>query len=176
MMMRGGIDRAELMAALKGKDTKMDKLRFAFMYEAEVDMSVAFQYVKKNKSFNVSLSASATSASRSNILDWAEKLYGQSISTFTAGVKNLLTSDQQLVVTRTVEALTEGKPNPEFDSYLMLDPRAPKSSSSSGGSHVKGPFREASYGAYGRTLMRKQNMSELGFNGVRDVDSSEDKN
>ncbi|CAN8257737.1 unnamed protein product [Cochlearia groenlandica] len=164
MMMRGGIDRAELMAALKGKGTKMDKLRFAIMYlistetinqsevesveaalnEAEADMS-AFQYVKKIKSLNVSLAASANSASRSNIVDWAEKLYGQSISAVTAGVKNLLSSDQQLAVTRTVEALTEGKPNPEFDSYLLLDPRAPKSSLSGGGggSHVKGPFREA---------------------------------
>uniref|UniRef100_M4E6S9 SEC1 family transport protein SLY1 n=1 Tax=Brassica campestris TaxID=3711 RepID=M4E6S9_BRACM len=161
MMMRGGIDRAELMAALKGKGTKMDKLRFAIMYlistetinqsevesveaalnEAGADTS-AFQYVKKIKSLNVSLAASANSASRSNIVDWAEKLYGQSISAVTAGVKNLLSSDQQLAVTRTVEALTEGKPNPEFDSYLLLDPRAPKPSSG-GGSHVKGPFREA---------------------------------
>uniref|UniRef100_A0A1J3IPQ1 SEC1 family transport protein SLY1 n=1 Tax=Noccaea caerulescens TaxID=107243 RepID=A0A1J3IPQ1_NOCCA len=161
MMMRGGIDRAELMAALKGKGTQMDKLRFAIMYlistetinqsevevveaalnEAGADTS-AFQYVKKIKSLNVSLAASASSASRSNIVDWAEKLYGQSISAVTAGVKNLLSSDQQLAVTRTVEALTEGRPNPEFDSYMFLDPRAPKSSSG-GGSHVKGPFREA---------------------------------
>jgi len=162
MMMRGGIDRTELMAALKGKGTKMDKLRFAIMYlistetinqseveaveaalnEAEADTS-AFQYVKKIKSLNASFAAtSANSASRSNIVDWAEKLYGQSISAVTAGVKNLLSSDQQLAVTRTVEALTEGKPNPEIDSYRFLDPRAPKSSSS-GGSHVKGPFREA---------------------------------
>ncbi|KAL1191922.1 SEC1 family transport protein SLY1 [Cardamine amara subsp. amara] len=161
LMMKGGLDRTELMGALKGKGTKMDKLRFAIMYlistetinqsevesveaalkEAEADTS-AFQYVKKIKSLNVSLAASANSASRSNIVDWAEKLYGQSISAVTAGVKNLLSSDQQLAVTRTVEALTEGKPNPEIDSYLFLDPRAPKSSST-GGSHVKGPFREA---------------------------------
>jgi len=41
-----------------------------------------------------------------------------------------------------VEALTEGKPNLETESYLILDPRASKSGSSSS-SHVKGPFREA---------------------------------
>ncbi|WZZ36206.1 hypothetical protein YC2023_019607 [Brassica napus] len=35
-------------------------------------------------------------------------------------VKNLLTGDQQLAVARTVEALAEGKPNPETDSYLFL--------------------------------------------------------
>ncbi|KAL6209151.1 hypothetical protein ACLB2K_020094 [Fragaria x ananassa] len=159
MMARGGIDQKELLAALKGKGTKMDKLRFAIMYlissetinQAEVELveaalrecevdTRAFQYVKKIKSLNVSL-ASANSASRSNIVDWAEKLYGQSISAVTAGVKNFLSSDRQLALTRTVEALMEGKPNPEVDSYLMFDPRAPKPSS--GSNHLKGPFKEA---------------------------------
>ena len=159
MMARGGIDRNELLSVLKGKGTKMDKLRFAIMYlistesipqsevemveaalrEFEVDTS-AFQYVKKIKSLNVSF-ASANSASRSNIVDWAEKLYGQSISAVTAGVKNLLSSDRQLALTRTVEALMEGRPNPEIDSYVLYDPRAPKSSSAA--SHLKGPFKEA---------------------------------
>ncbi|KAI3795618.1 hypothetical protein L1987_38274 [Smallanthus sonchifolius] len=161
MMVRGGIERGELLAVLKGKGTKMDKLRFAIMFlistetipqleveavesvlkESEVDTS-AFQYVKKIKSLNVSL-ASANSASRSNIVDWAEKLYGQSISAVTAGVKNLLSSDHQLAMARTVEALMEGKPNPEIESYLMFDPRAPKSSSASSSGHMKGPFKEA---------------------------------
>lgn len=161
MMVRGGIDRSELLGVLKGKGSKLDKLRFAIMYlissesipqaetemveaalrESEVDTS-AFQYVKKIKSLNVSL-ASANSASRSNIVDWAEKLYGQSISAVTAGVKNLLSSDHQLALTRTVEALMEGRMNPDIDSYLVFDPRAPKSSSGSSSSHLKGPFKEA---------------------------------
>ncbi|GLT85991.1 hypothetical protein SLE2022_041540 [Rubroshorea leprosula] len=161
MLIRGGIDRNELLGVLKGKGSKMDKLRFAIIYlisseninpseveaveaafrESEVDTS-AFQYVKKIKSLNVSL-ASANSASRSNIVDWAEKLYGQSISAVTAGVKNLLASDRQLALTRTVEGLMEGKPNPEIDSYLVFDPRAPKSSSGTSSSHLKGPFKEA---------------------------------
>ncbi|CAN4112590.1 unnamed protein product [Withania somnifera] len=161
MMVRGVIDHSELIGALKGKGTKVDKLRFAIMYlisteslpqsevemietalrESEVD-TTAFQYVKKIKSLNVSL-ASANSASRSNIVDWAEKLYGQSISAVTAGVKNLLSSDHQLALSRTVEALMEGKPNPEIDSYIIFDPRAPKSSSGMSSSHLKGPFKEA---------------------------------
>ncbi|XP_038901550.1 SEC1 family transport protein SLY1-like [Benincasa hispida] len=161
MMARGGIDRNELLSVLKGKGTKMDKLRFAVIYlissetlnqseveavevalrESEVDTS-AFQYVKKIKSLNVSFS-SANSASRSNIVDWAEKLYGQSISAVTAGVKNLLSSDRQLALTRTVEGLMEGKPNPEIDTFLTFDPRAPKSSSGTSSSHLKGPFKEA---------------------------------
>ncbi|VVB04133.1 unnamed protein product [Arabis nemorensis] len=163
MMIRGGsIDMSDLLSVLKGNGTKMDKLRFAIMYlisletinqseveaveaalrEAEVDTS-AFQYVKKIKSLNVSFAASANSESRSNIVDWAEKLYGQSINVVTAGVKNLLSSDQQLAVARAVEALTEGKQNAETDSYLMLDPRASKSGASGSSSHVKGLFREA---------------------------------
>ncbi|XP_055815445.1 SEC1 family transport protein SLY1 [Solanum dulcamara] len=161
MMVRGAIDRSELIGALKGKGTKVDKLRFAIMYlisteslpqsevemietalrESEVD-TTAFQYVKKIKSLNISL-ASTNSASRSNIVDWAEKLYGQSISAVTAGVKNLLSSDHQLALSRTVEALMEGKPNPEIDSYIIFDPRAPKSSSGMSSSHLKGPFKEA---------------------------------
>ncbi|KAJ8530329.1 hypothetical protein K7X08_037164 [Anisodus acutangulus] len=161
MMVRGVIDRNELIGALKGKGTKVDKLRFTIMHlisteslpqsevemietalrESEVD-TTAFQYVKKIKSLNVSL-ASANSASRSNIVDWAEKLYGQSISAVTAGVKNLLSSDHQLALSRTVEALMEGKPNPEIDSYIIFDPRAPKSSSGMSSSHLKGPFKEA---------------------------------
>ncbi|CAL1372952.1 unnamed protein product [Linum trigynum] len=159
MMIKGGIDRSELTSVLKGKGSKMDKLRFAIIYlissetinpqeaelvesalkESEVD-TCAFQYVKKIKSLNVQL-ASANSASRSNIVDWAEKLYGQSLSAVTAGVKNLLSGGRQLALTRTVEALMEGKPNPEIDNYLVLDPRAPKSSSGAGG--LKGPFKEA---------------------------------
>ncbi|TMW99335.1 hypothetical protein EJD97_002730 [Solanum chilense] len=106
MLVRGGIDHNELLGVLKGKMSKADKLRFAIIYlistknmpqsevemieaalrESEVDTS-AFQYVKKIKSLNVSF-ASANSASTSNIVDWAEKLYGQSISAVTAGGGN----------------------------------------------------------------------------------------
>ncbi|PIN00587.1 Vesicle trafficking protein Sly1 (Sec1 family) [Handroanthus impetiginosus] len=159
MMVKGGIDRNELLDVLKGKGTEKDKLRFAVMYlisaenipssdieveeaairESEVDTS-AFQYVKKIKALNVSL-ASASSASRSNIVDWAEELYGQSITAVTDGVKNLLSSDHQLALTRTVDALMEGKPSPEIDSYPVSYPRAPKSTS--GASHLRGPSKEA---------------------------------
>ncbi|KAK9164688.1 hypothetical protein Syun_005590 [Stephania yunnanensis] len=161
MLTKGGIDRNELLSVLRGKGTKVDKLRFAIIYllssentpqseieavetalkESEVD-TCAFQYVKRIKSLNVSL-ASANSASRSNIVDWAEKIYGQSISAMTAGVRNLLSGDRQLALTRTVEALMEGRPDPEIESYLLFDPRAPKSSSGTGSSHSKGPFKEA---------------------------------
>ncbi|CAH8363622.1 unnamed protein product [Eruca vesicaria subsp. sativa] len=160
-MMMGGarINLTDLLSVLKTKGTKMDKLRFAIIYllssdtlnqadvkavelalrEAEADTS-AFQYLKKIKSLNV-VSSAANSASRSNIVDWAEMLYDQSINAVTSGVKNLLTGDQQLAVARTVAALAEGKPNPETDSYLFLDPRASKACTTS---HVMGrSFSEA---------------------------------
>ncbi|MQM02498.1 hypothetical protein Taro_035262 [Colocasia esculenta] len=159
MLTKGSVDRSSLVSLLKGKGTNIDKLRLAITYllsmettpqseveqieaalrESEVD-PCAFQYVKKIKSLNTSLASSATSASKSNIVDWAEKLYGQSISAMTAGMKNLLSAGRQLALTRIVEALMEGKPNPEVDSYVLFDPRAPRSAS---GSHPKGPFKEA---------------------------------
>ncbi|KAF3787703.1 SEC1 family transport protein [Nymphaea thermarum] len=160
LLTKGSVEKGQLLAALRGKGTKADKLRLAIVYllavettpqsdvesleaalrESEVD-TCAFQYVKKIKSLNISL-ASANSASRSNIVDWAEKLYGQSLSAVTAGMKNLLSGGRQLALTRTVEALMEGKPNPDIDSYLLFDPRAPKSSSGMG-NVLRGPFKEA---------------------------------
>ncbi|XP_008812122.2 SEC1 family transport protein SLY1-like [Phoenix dactylifera] len=159
MLTKGSVDKSQLLSLLRGKGTKADKIRLAITYllslettlqsevesieaalrESDVD-TCAFQYVKKIKSLNASLAASASSTSRSNIVDWAEKLYGQSISAVTAGMKNLLSGGRQLALTRTVEALMEGKPNPEVDSYLVFDPRAPRSGS---GAQLKGPFKEA---------------------------------
>ncbi|KAJ0966738.1 hypothetical protein J5N97_023655 [Dioscorea zingiberensis] len=159
MLTKGSVDRSALFSLLTGKGTKVDKLRLAITYllsmeatpqsdleaiesalrESEVD-TCAFQYVKKIKSLNASLASSASSASKSNIVDWAEKLYGQSISAVTAGMKNLLSGGRQLALTRTVEALMEGKPNPEVDSYLVFDPRSPRSGA---GMQLKGPFKEA---------------------------------
>ncbi|XP_078445679.1 sec1/munc18-like (SM) proteins superfamily [Wolffia australiana] len=159
MLSKGNVDRSALVGLLKGKGTKTDKLRLAITYllamettpvseleqieealvMSEVDIS-AFQYVKKIKSLTASFASSATASSRSNIVDWAEKLYGQSISAVTAGMKNLLSGERQLALTRIVEALMEGKPNPEIETYLSFDPRSPRAASSA---HLKGPFKEA---------------------------------
>ncbi|CAN6206621.1 unnamed protein product [Urochloa humidicola] len=159
MLVNGTVDRNTLLSLLRGKGTKEDKLRLAVTYllsfetppsseleqveaalrESEVDMS-AFQYVKRIKALNTQFAAASGTATKSNIVDWAEKLYGQSLSAVTAGVKNLLSDGRQLALTRTVEALMEGKPNPEVDDYLLFDPRAPRSGT---GGQFKGPFREA---------------------------------
>lgn len=158
MSSKGSVDKNQLLSQLKDRGTKEDKLRLAITYllsvettpqselesieailrESEID-TCAFQYVKKMKSLNLSMNSSVASASRSNIVDWAEKLYGQSLSAVTAGMKNLLSGERQLALTRTVEALMEGKPNPEVDSYLLYDPRAPRSGT---GAQLKGSFKE----------------------------------
>jgi sec1 family domain-containing protein 1 len=159
MLVNGTVDRNTLLTLLRGKGTKEDKLRLAVTYllsfetppsseleqveaelrESEVDMS-AFQYVKRIKALNTQFAAASGTATKGNIVDWAEKLYGQSLSAVTAGVKNLLSDGRQLALTRTVEALMEGKPNPEVDDYLLFDPRASRSGT---GGQFKGPFREA---------------------------------
>ena len=158
MLARGSVDRNALLTILKGKGTKEDKLRTAIVYllaievtpaaeieaiegalkEADIDIS-SFLYVKKMKSLNSTLVAAA-SGSRNNLVDWAEKLYGQSLSAVTAGVKNLLSGARQLAVTRAMESLMEARPGPETEAYLVFDPRSPKSSSLG---HLQGTFKEA---------------------------------
>ena len=72
-----------------------------------------------------------------------------------AGVKNLLAGEQQAAVTVAVEALMEGRPNPETDAYAVFDPkarragracctsaRAPRQGSARGG-RVTWPFAAA---------------------------------
>jgi sec1 family domain-containing protein 1 len=159
MLAKESVDRSVLLSLLKGKGTKEDKLRLAITYllsfespvpselemietalkESEVEIS-AYQYVKRIKSLNASFTNSSSVASRSNIVDWAEKLYGQSISAVTAGMKNLLSAGRQLALTRTVDALMEAKPGMEVDSYLFFDPRAPRAGT---GAQFRGPFRDA---------------------------------
>lgn len=41
-----------------------------------------------------------------------------------AGVKVLLAGEQQAAVTVAVEALMDGKPSPELDSFATFDPKA----------------------------------------------------
>uniref|UniRef100_A0ACD5WWH7 Uncharacterized protein n=1 Tax=Avena sativa TaxID=4498 RepID=A0ACD5WWH7_AVESA len=159
MLVSGTVDWKMLLGLLSGKGTKEDRLRLAVTYllsfeappaseleqveaalrESQVDMS-AFLYVKRIKSLNTQFAAASSTASRSNIVDWAEKIYGHSLNAVTSGMKNLLSDGRQMALTRTVEALMEGKPNPEVDNYLLFDPRAPRSST---GGQFRGPFREA---------------------------------
>ncbi|GJP79809.1 hypothetical protein CLOP_g10023 [Closterium sp. NIES-67] len=129
----------------------------AALREQGVDLA-ALHYIKQVKRVNSSFAAVAAAGggggggggvggmagSKDDLLDWAGRLAGQSLSRVTAGVKNLLAGGRQLQLTRAVEALMEGRPGQDTDSFLCLDPKAPKGGSSStaaGGS--RGAVRDA---------------------------------
>ncbi|GIL46543.1 hypothetical protein Vafri_3525 [Volvox africanus] len=80
-------------------------------------------------------------ASQNNLLDWADKTFGQGLSQVAKGVKTLLSSARQAPLAGCVEALMEGKAGSvEFESYAVFDPKLPPGRSSI--ERVKGPFRE----------------------------------
>ncbi|GBG86377.1 hypothetical protein CBR_g41372 [Chara braunii] len=164
LLTRGTSDRGAVISKMKGKGTVEDKLRLAVVYllavenpppsdleaieaalqEIEADLAPLY-YIKKMRSWNSSLAA-ANAGSRGNLLDWADKLYGHGISAVTAGVKNLLSGARQLPLARAVESLMDAKPSPDTDSYLFLDPRAPRGATGSAmdaPGRSRGPFREA---------------------------------
>lgn len=158
MLTRGTVDRSTLMNILKGKGSKEDKLRTGIVYllsvnaistvdveavetalrKVDADLS-SFLYIKKIKSLNMML-PSATTGGKSNLADWAGRLYGQSRSAVTT-VKNYWSGGRQVALLKTVEALMEARPGPDIDSYLIFDPRSPQGPSASRGS-MQGPFKE----------------------------------
>lgn len=60
-------------------------------------------------------------AGQSHLLNWADKTFGQGLSSLTKGVKVLLAGEQQAAVTVAVEGLMDGKPLPDLESFLTLD-------------------------------------------------------
>ncbi|KAK9829342.1 hypothetical protein WJX72_005270 [[Myrmecia] bisecta] len=77
--------------------------------------------------------------SQSHLLNWADKTFGQGLSSLTKGVKNLLAGEQQAAVTVAVEALMDGKQTPDVDSFATFDPKAAPGRASK----AAGPFKEA---------------------------------
>lgn len=142
----------ELLGATS-KGTSEDKLRLAIVQVLAADAAPAvaesdavdaalqaagadtsaLAYVRKLRSFNIMRGGAApglgaAASSQSQLLDWADKLYGQGINAVAKGVKSLLSGGRQLAVTRVVEALLEARPSPETDDYAFYDPRAAKGS------------------------------------------------
>ena len=61
-----------------------------------------------------------------DLLDWADKLYGQSIDAVAKGVQSLLRGDRRGAVARAVEALASNQSGvAEVDSFAYFDPKAP---------------------------------------------------
>lgn len=98
--------------------------------------TAALAYVKRMMSLNASLKNMSggapdagghrrTDSSQGNILEWADKLYGQSVNTITKGVKNLLSGERVLPIAVAVDALMANQPTPETAEYSYLDPKVP---------------------------------------------------
>lgn len=143
------------------KGTAEDKLRLAIVYVLASETNPApadyetiegalrtcgsdiepLSYVRKMRSHNLTSGGALNSvSSQGNFLEWADKIYGQGISAVTKGVKNLLAGERHFAITRAVEALSEGKQGTGTENFLVLDPKAPKGSSSS--DRVMGPFKD----------------------------------
>ncbi|EFJ40861.1 hypothetical protein VOLCADRAFT_69047, partial [Volvox carteri f. nagariensis] len=83
----------------------------------------------------------AAVASQNNLLDWADKTFGQGLSQVAKGVKTLLSGARQAPLAMCVEALMEGKAgSPEFESYAVFDPKLPPGRAKV--DRAKGQFRE----------------------------------
>lgn len=76
---------------------------------------------------------------QSHLLSWADRTFGQGLTTITKGVKNLLAGNQQAAVTVAVEGLMDAKANAEPDSFVTFDPKVVAGRTSK----AIGPFKEA---------------------------------
>jgi hypothetical protein len=118
---------------------------------AGADVS-ALAYVRRMRRMNLTgRGAAATPAStggdgalaglagQSHLLNWADKTFGQGLSSLTKGVKVLLAGEQQAAVTVAVEGLMDGRPAPDLDTFLTFDPKAPAGRAGK----AAGPHKEA---------------------------------
>jgi len=137
-----------------GRGSAEDKVRLAIVYTLSATEGIspqdaeeiegalrasgantsALAYVKRMMSLNASLKNMSgggdaghrrSNSSQGNILEWADKLYGQSINTITKGVKNLLSGERVLPIAVAFDALMANQPGPETTDYAYLDPKVP---------------------------------------------------
>ena len=148
----GKVDVAEVMRLLQDKDkgSAADKLRLAIVFMLTQDTSSpsemegieaalrdsgadlsALHNVRRIKSLmggtGIGSGGGAGGGQRGqnqpNILDWADKLYGQGLDKITKGVKSLMSGGRELPVTRMVEAIMDGKQASDAEGILTLDPK-----------------------------------------------------
>ena len=106
----------------------------------------AWAYVKRMRRLNLTGKGqsmgdglSTLGGAQSQLTNLLGSTFGQGLSSLTKGVKNLLAGEQQAAVTVAVEALMDGKPNPDTDGYLTFDPKAPMGKAQ----RPAGSFKEA---------------------------------
>ena len=149
-------DKAAVMGLLAatGRGTPEDKLRLAVIYvmsrtgddamspadaealegalRASGADGAALSFVKRMASLNARLDAAtaggagAGAGDGGDLLDWADKLYGQSVNAVAKGVKSLLSGERRLPLARAVESLMANQPSHETESFALFDPKAPR--------------------------------------------------
>lgn len=153
-LISGKSDVQDVVGRIKGMEgTASDKLRLALVWlltlpsapsEEEcnsVEMALqaygcdmnAWNYVKRMRKMNLMGKSKPGGASDPALAsqfaaDFLGSTFGQGLTNLTKGVKNLLTGEQEAAVTVAVEALMSGKPSPETEGYVILDPRAAQGS------------------------------------------------
>eukprot|EP00955_Chlamydomonas_euryale_P088602 364397-Chlamydomonas_euryale.AAC.9 len=104
-------------------------------------------------------------ASQGHLLDWADKTFGQGLSSVTKGMKSLLSgtadvprrwfqlprravlqqqfqpSSRTAPMAAVLEALMEGRPNSEHEQYTLFDPKQPAGRATL--DSARGPFKDA---------------------------------
>ncbi|MDA9098200.1 Sec1 family protein [bacterium] len=95
--------------------------------------TAAFEFFQKATRVDVSLSMRGARAMGNDpdndgggdLLDWADRLYGQSIDAVAKGVQSLLRGDKRGAVARATEALVSNQPGTvEVDTFAYFDPKA----------------------------------------------------
>lgn len=94
----------------------------AFSYVLRMrKMKLTGQKVPPSQSYAEGLGA--LSSQSNNLLNWADKTFGQGLSSLTKGVKNLLAGEQQAAVTVAVEQLMGGGTPEKEDTFAYFDPK-----------------------------------------------------
>lgn len=94
----------------------------AFSYVLRMrKMKLTGQKVPPSQSYAEGLGA--LSSQSNNLLNWADKTFGQGLSSLTKGVKNLLAGEQQAAVTVAVEQLMGGQTPDKEDTFAYFDPK-----------------------------------------------------
>ncbi|KAG1665641.1 hypothetical protein FOA52_011235 [Chlamydomonas sp. UWO 241] len=80
-------------------------------------------------------------SSQAYVLDWADKTFGQGLSTVTKGMRSMMSGARTAPMAASLEALMEGRPGSEHESYAVLDPKQPPGRATLDA--ARGPFKDA---------------------------------
>lgn len=171
-LLTGKVDPSVVMQALQGsKGSVNDKVRLALIYllaaetvpgDSEMQSIIevlasagsslkALTYIRRLRRMNLigtgalqggDGASGVGGSSQGNLLDWADKTFGQGLSAVTKGVKNLMSTTRQSMLGVTVDAIVNSKPGTEQE-FEIMDPKLPaKAPQTQLLERAKGPFRD----------------------------------